>query len=50
MSILTDNESMAEKLSNAQSRLALATQVEETTIKYLKLLTGKQPEPEDILP
>ena len=49
MSILTDNESMAEKLSNAQSRLALATQVEETTIKYLKLLTGKQPEPEDIL-
>ena len=35
MSILTDNESMAEKLSNAQSRLALATQVEETTIKYL---------------
>lgn len=41
--------SMAEILTTAERRLNLATLVEESTIKYLKMLTSKQPEPEDIL-
>lgn len=49
MDILNPGVTQGELLANAHQRLALAQQVEETVIKYLKLLTGKQPEPEDIL-